>query len=118
MCLDAKISSWQKLYFYFLYSLSTLKSDPETKYIMYDMLFAACQKQCQDLQARLASREATIEVLEGRLAAQQKQCERRIEEIEVERQQDQYVARMLEQQKNGRSRKPVTKTNNAYKVKR
>ena len=82
------------------------------------MLFAVCQKQCQDLHGRLASREATIESLEERLAAQQKQCERKIEEIEVERQQDQYVARMLEQPKNSRARNSMNKRNIAYKVKR
>ncbi|KAL8618144.1 hypothetical protein ACOMHN_034371 [Nucella lapillus] len=69
--------------------------------------FTACQKQCREVGARLASREATIESLEARLASQQKECERKIEEREVERQQDQYVARMLEDKsRNGRGRKP------------
>ncbi|PVD30693.1 hypothetical protein C0Q70_09967 [Pomacea canaliculata] len=69
----------------------------ETKY-------AALQQRCQELEGRLTSRETTIEILEAQLQKQQKQCERKIEEIEVERQQDQYVARMLDQPSRGRSK--------------
>ena len=80
--------------------------------------FAVSQNQCQDLKGRLASREATIETLEQRLSAQQMQCERKIEEIQVERQQDQYVARMLEQQNNRQTKKTVKKMSSGHKVKR
>ncbi|XP_070210277.1 spermatogenesis-associated protein 24-like [Littorina saxatilis] len=83
-----------------------------------DGKYAACQRQCQELEGRLASREATIEALEQRLAEQQKECEHKMEEKEIEKQQDQYVQRMMDQQKNGRCKKSVNKTNSALKVKR